>query len=80
MAAREVLEHIRDVESGFLDRWVPASKIKSDLGLRMVSYPVANKINNETGWLFATLARLLEDRGAIEFRKEGSRSFYRSAR
>jgi hypothetical protein len=79
-AASEILAHIGESEPAFADRWVPARKVKSDLGLRMVSYPRSNKINNETGWLFATLMRLLEDQGAVEFRKEGSRSFYRVKR
>lgn len=30
--------------------------------VKLPSYPQLNKINNETGWLFGTLARILEIR------------------
>lgn len=44
--------------------------------VKLPSYPQENKINNETGWLFGTLARILEDKGLVEFRKANNRSFY----
>lgn len=34
------------------------------------SYPQENKINNETGWLFGTLARILEDNGLVDSEKQ----------
>lgn len=77
-AAMEIFGHIKDSELSYPERWVPAASIKDALGLKLPSYPRKNKINNETGWLFATLARILEDKGLVEFRKENKRSFYRT--
>lgn len=74
----EVLSFIRESESGFADGWVPATFIKDQLGLKMSSYPQSNKIDNKTGWLFATIARHLEDGNKVLFKKDGSRSFYKS--
>ena len=76
--AGEVCSFIKDSESGFPKGWVPAAYIKDQLDLNKSSYPQSNKIDNKTGWLFATLARHLEDQGKVKFRKEGSRSFYKS--
>lgn len=77
-AAMEICGYIKDTEMAYPDRWVPAASIKDELGLKLPSYPRENKINNETGWLFGTLARILEDRELVEFRKSNNRSFYRS--
>jgi len=76
--AIEIFGHIKDSEPSYPERWVPAANIKDELGLKLPSYPQKNKINNETGWLFGTLARILEDKGLVEFRKANNRSFYRS--
>jgi precorrin-2 methylase len=73
-----VLVFVKEAESGFAERWVPAKYIKDQLDLKKDSYPVENDIQNRTGWVFAALARNLQDRGIVEFRKEGNRSFYRS--
>jgi hypothetical protein len=77
-AAMEIFGHIKDFEPSYPERWVPAANIKDELGLKLPSYPQENKINNETGWLFGTLARILEDKGLVEFRKANNRSFYRT--
>jgi len=77
-AAMEICGHIKDSEPSYPERWVPAANIKDALGLKLPSYPRENKINNETGWLFGTLARILEDKGLVEFRKASNRSFYRT--
>lgn len=73
----EVLSYIKTVEPDFPDGWVPAIYIKDQLGLKMSAYPQGNKIDNKTGWLFSTIARYLQDKGQVEFRKIGSRSFYK---
>jgi hypothetical protein len=76
--ALEVLSYIREVEESYSDCWVPAAFLKSELNLKKDSYPRKNEIQNKTGWLFAALARRLEDLGKVEFKKEGSRSYYRT--
>ena len=76
--ADEVFSFIKDSEPSFSEGWVPATYIKDQLDLKKPSYPQGNKIDNKTGWLFATLARHLEDHGKVEFKKVGSRSFYKS--
>jgi hypothetical protein len=76
--AGEVCSFIKDSESGFSEGWVPAAYIKDQLDLKKASYPQSNKIDNKTGWLFAILARHLEDQGKVKFKKNGSRSFYKS--
>ena len=74
----EVLAYIKESESGFADGWVPATHIKDQLGLKMSSYPQGNKIDNETGWLFSTIARYLQDKNEVAFKKIGNRSYYKS--
>ncbi|RDH80894.1 MAG: hypothetical protein DIZ78_17695 [endosymbiont of Escarpia spicata] len=78
LLADEVLEFIRESESSFSEKWVPSVYIKDQLDLNMSAYPQGNKIDNKTGWLFATIARHLEDRNLLEFHKIGQRSYYRS--
>jgi hypothetical protein len=78
-AALELLEFIKLSERSYDDGWVPACDIKRKLDLNLVAVPIANAVDRgPKGWLFATLARLLEDRGLVEYRKSGSRAFYRS--
>lgn len=81
-AAIELQAYIRESEEQFQqdDCWVPASEIKRKLELNFVAVPKANKQYGEKGWLFATLARMLEDRGLLEYQKIGSRAYYRSIR
>lgn len=76
--ADEMAAFIKESESGFSDGWVPATYIKDQLQLKKSAYPQGNKIDNETGWLFATMARHLQDKGKIHFKKSGNRSFYKS--
>lgn len=81
-AATELLEFIRDSEPEFReqDYWVPAAKIKNDLDLNLVAVPKRGKQYGERGWLFATLARILEDKSLVEYKKVGTRAYYRSVR
>lgn len=74
----EILAHIKDNEAFSPDRWVPASEIKNELDLYFVSVPSQGKQYGKKGWLFAIMARLLEDKDLVEFKKAGSRSYYRS--
>lgn len=80
-AAMELLGFIKDYESKFKDRdrWVPAAEIKDNLDLNFVAVPRNGKQYGPKGWVFATLARMLEDKSLIEYKKTGSRAFYRSA-
>lgn len=73
----EILGFIQEREAHYPERWVPASEIKGTLELNFVAVPKANKQYGEKGWLFAIVARQLEDKGLVEFSKQGSRSFYR---
>jgi len=77
-AAMEIFHHIKDSEPSYPERWVPAANIKDELGLKLHSYPRENTIYCETGWLFGTLARILEDKDLVEFRKAKNRAFYRT--
>ena len=74
----EVCSFIKESEPGFTKGWVPATYIKDQLDLKKSSYPQSNDIDNKTGWLFATIARHLEDQSKVEFKKDGSRSYYKS--
>ena len=76
--AMEIYGFIKETEDSFVERWVPAATIKSDLGLKLSSYPQENKIDNKTGWLFATFARMLQDKNLVEFRNDGRLSYYRT--
>lgn len=76
--ADEVRSFIEESGSGFPEGWVPAAYIKDQLDLKKSSYPQSNEIDNKTGWLFATLARYLEDQHKVIFKKVGGRSFYKS--
>jgi len=80
-AALEVLAFIKDSEFKFKDqdRWVPAVEIKNNLDLNFVAVPRSGKQYGEKGWVFATLARMLEDKSLVEYKKTESRVFYRSA-
>jgi len=78
--AFELLEFIRESESSCEDRWVPAADIRNKLELNFVAVPVENVQYGEKGWLFAILARMLEDEGLVEYKKEDNRSYYRTKR
>ena len=74
----EVMMFIKDSESIFPDGWVPATFIKDELDLKKSAYPQGNIIDNKTGWLFATIARYLQDQEKVIFKKNGNRSFYKT--
>jgi hypothetical protein len=76
--AFEVFEFIRETEPSFENRWVPAVDIKNSLDLNFVAVPIENEQYGEKGWLFAILARMLEDQGVVEYQKVGNRAFYRT--
>ena len=76
--AKEVLAYIKEKEALFPDRWVPSSEIKKDLGLNYVAVPQENTQYGRKGWLFAIVARMLEDDGLVEYKKNGNRAYYRS--
>ncbi len=78
--ATELLEFVKEREPQHKDRWVPATEIKDLLQLNFVSYPKSAAQQGEKGWLFAILARMLEDTGRLEYQKQGSRSFCRSTK
>ena len=77
--SKEVLNFIKESESTFQDGWVPAIFIKDQLDLKKSAYPQENKIDNKTGWLFSTIARYLQDKNQVLFKKDGSRSFYKTS-
>jgi len=77
-AADELLAYVRSSESGHVDRWVPAIQIKDALELNFVAVPQGGNQYGPKGWLFAILARILEDQGRLEHKKVGSRAFFRS--
>lgn len=78
--AEEVLAFIKEREPLHAERWVPAAEVKTTLQLNFVPYPKDSEQRGEKGWLFAILARMLEDAGRLEYRRVGSRSFCRSIR
>ena len=78
MMSDEVFECIREKETSYKDRWVPSVHLKDALDLNKVCVPKSNKQYGEKGWLFAILARILEDEGRIEHYKIGNRAFYRT--
>jgi hypothetical protein len=77
-ASMTLLEFVKERMPLTKDGWVPASEIKQSLALNFVAVPKGGKQYGEKGWLFAILARLLEDRGLLEHQKVGSRAFYRA--
>ena len=66
--ADQVLSFIAKSESGFSEGWVPAAYIRQELNLTKNAYPQGNKTDNKTGWLFATLARHLQDQNKVDHR------------
>lgn len=76
--AQEVFSFIEDQEPSYLDRWVPAIHIKNSLDLNYVAVPKDNAQYGAKGWLFAILARILEDKNQVEYKKVDGRAYYRS--
>ena len=76
--ANELLAFVQSCEADYSERWVPTIHIKDALGLKFVATPQAAKQYRPNGWLFAILARILEDQGRLDHKRVGSRSFCRS--
>lgn len=76
----EILIYVQEREPLHADRWVPAAEVKTGLALNFVAVPKSSKQYGEKGWLFATLARMLEDEGRLEYKRQGNRSYCRSIR
>lgn len=77
-ASVELLEFVKERMPLAQDGWVPASEIRQSLSLNFVAVPRGGKQYGEKGWLFAILARILEDRDLLEHKKVGSRAYYRA--
>ncbi len=76
--AEVLLDYIRQAGAQYPDRWVPAAEVKNALEINFVAVPKSNPPRGEKGWFFATLARILEDQGRLEYERRGSRSYCRS--
>lgn len=75
--ASELLEYIKECESSYEDRWVPAADIKRNLELNLVAVPLGNP-RGEKGWLFGILARMLEEQNLVEYQLVNRRAYYRT--
>jgi len=73
-----LLAYIKEAEPLDRDRWVPTAEIKRALGINFVAVPKSNTTRGEKGWFFATLSRMLQDQGRLEYERRGSRSYCRS--
>jgi hypothetical protein len=71
----EIYEFIKENEPLAKDGWVPTATIKNKLDLNFVCVPKANKQYGPKGWVFAAMARILEDQDRIEYKKIGKNSF-----
>lgn len=76
----ELLSHVRQREALYEDGWVPVAEVKKALDLNFVAVPKSSTQYGEKGWLFAILARMLEDDGRLAYKRVGARSYCRSAR
>ncbi|MGE4343552.1 MAG: hypothetical protein AB7F20_04585 [Geoalkalibacter sp.] len=75
LLAEEIYEFIKENETSYENGWVPTAKIKNTLELNFVCVPRENTQYGEKGWVFAALARMLEDQDRISYKKEGNNSF-----
>lgn len=73
-----LLAFIKEAEPLHPDRWVPTAEIKRALDINFVAVPMKNPPRGEKGWFFATLSRMLEDQGRLEYERRGNRSYCRS--
>lgn len=73
-----LLAYVKDAEPRHAGGWVPTADIKRTLGINFVAVPKSNTPRGEKGWFFATLSRMLEDEGRLEYERRGSRSYCRS--
>ena len=77
----EVLAYVKERESHYSDGLVPATDVNDGLQINFSAVPKRSKDPaGQKGWLFATLARMLEDDELLEHHKKGSRSYYRVVR
>lgn len=76
----DVFEFIKESELSQkdYDGWVPQTYINDKLSLKFHDVPKAKKQYGKRGWLFAIIARMLEDENLVEFYEKDKRSFYRS--
>jgi hypothetical protein len=74
----ELLAYIKEREAFHEGRWVPAAEIKKNLEINFVAVPKNGPQQGPKGWVFATLARMLEDEARLEYSMQGSRAFYRT--
>lgn len=78
---QEVLAFVREREKLYADGLVPATDVNEGLKINFSAVPKNSKNpSGQRGWLFATLARMLEDEGHLEHHKKGARSYYRVVR
>lgn len=75
--AEEILGYIRENESQFSDRWVPAAEINKKLDLKRNPSPKIGKTQGCKQWFFSIIARILEDQNKVEYKKVGNRAYYR---
>ena len=68
-SANELLAFVRSCEANYPDKWVPDIHIKSALELNFVATPQSGKQYGPKGWLFAILARILEDQSHLEHKR-----------
>jgi hypothetical protein len=78
-SALEVLAFVRTREPFHAERWVPIVEVKNTLALNLVAVSKDSTQYGAKGWVFASLARMLEDDGLLEYRRVGSRSYCRSS-
>lgn len=76
--SRVMADFIKQSEQKFPGGWVSATFVKNELELKKNAYPQGNKTDNKTGWLFSTMARYLQDKGVVDYKKINNRAFYKS--
>lgn len=77
----QVLTYIQEREPLHADRWVPATEVNEGLAINFSSVPKGStQPSGNKGWLFATLARMLEEQERLEYQNVRGRSYYRSVR
>jgi phage FluMu gp28-like protein len=73
--ADEIYDFIKEKEIDFKDGLVPTTAIKNELELNFLCVPKDNKQYGPKGWVFAAIARILEDQDRIIYKKVGNNSF-----
>lgn len=75
LLADEIFHFIKENEPLVKDGWVPTTTVKNKLELNLVCVPKGNKQYGPKGWVFAAIARILEDQDRISYIKIGTNSF-----